>query len=212
MKKLFLLLVLLLLSAPMFSFAQEPTVPFDQGFDNPAFAKKKEVIPKNAEEFAKLHYEKCLERDHLALTEKSIESICSCSAANLSESLSFDEMQLMSKDTKEGKSARSKFIGFSYAPCVKYLVADLTRTDCLAGELVKKIRVGKMAVCKCAEKKMLANIDKFAADYMIQAVVEDPMTLDPIDKYLSSQNFISQRDDYTEKCIYQLAYERDNRK
>lgn len=193
------------------SYAQEPAVSIDQPLPEKTVKKSTESAA-TAEEYVKIHFEKCLARSHGVLTEKEVNQICACSAANMSEVLSIDEMKSLDKKTKQGKTARSKFIGYAYAPCVKYLVGDMTKTDCLGGKLAKNIKVGKLAVCKCAEKTMLSLIDNLSAHFMIEAVRQNPMTLDPIDEFLSSDAFAVQRDGNIERCIFEKAYEKDNRR
>lgn len=193
------------------SYAQEPAISIDQPMPVQP-AKKNENSASTAEEYVKTHYDSCLARQHGALTKKEINQICACSASNMSENLSIDEMKSLGKKTKEGKNARSKFIGYAYAPCVKYLIGDITKTDCLGGELIKNVKVGKLAVCKCSEKKMLSLMDNLSPSVMIDAVKQNPMTLDPIDEFISSEAFSVQRDGIIERCIFEMAYKRDNKR
>lgn len=210
MRNLLLLLTFIFISVPHAVSAQETTIPMEQN-DISAKTPKKSGEPTNSEEFVKSHFKKCLARDHLSLSDKQVESICSCSAANLNETLSFEEMKLMTKSSDIGKEARQKFLAYAYAPCLKYLVADISKNDCLGSELAKNIKIGKLNVCKCVEKKMVSIFERQAPSFMIEAVAQNPMTLDPVDNYFSSEGYISQRDGYIKECIYNTAYKRDNK-
>lgn len=209
MKTILRLLLLTMFLLPHAAAAQEPSIPIDQNF--PQSPAKRVIEPRNAEEFSKAHFKKCLERDHLGLTTRETELICGCSASNMVGVMNFDEMKAMSLENSVGKNARAKFLTFAYAPCIEYLTTDVTKADCMSGEAAKDIRIGKFAVCKCAAEKMVGLIKVTSAGYIDEAVKREPMNIDPMDAYFSSKSYQVQRDGYIRECAYQMAYERDNR-
>lgn len=172
---------------------------------------KKEEPPKNATEFASAYFKSCTARDHLSLTTNETKTICGCTSANMTQALSFKEMQLLDKDTPQGKDARGKFIAYAYGPCIQYLTEDVTKTDCMGSPLIQKVAVGKLAVCRCASDQMLKIMKRLAPTLVIDAVTQDPMTLDPMDSYFMNQSYTSQRDGYIRQCLYDMAYKKDNK-
>lgn len=211
MKKIFqfFAFIALLVAASMPALAQEPAVPLDQNFSSPA--EQKEAAPKNAEEYAALHFKRCVAREHGSFTNSEVELICGCSASNMTGALTLNEMILLTKRSRDGDAARAKFLTFAYAPCLKYLVTDMTRTDCFASDVTKKVSVGKRAVCKCTADKMVELFERMSPDLIISEVAKNSMTLDPLDAFLSSESYFVQRDDFIRECIYDMAYKRENR-
>ena len=162
-------------------------------------------------DMANIYYNSCINKNSLAFNEEEQDLLCACTASNMAEKLSVEEIRLLNQETRMGKEARGKMLSFCYAPCMEYVVEDKIRGDCYASKDLGDIIRGQRTICQCAADGYKKLIRDSAASIITNAVYKDPMTLDPLEDYFTQQNYIEQKNHFVRDCKYKLLYERENK-
>lgn len=200
------------------SFAQgngsDEPVPIDKDLTTPK--KPEPPQPKTIEDLANVYYKKCVARDNKAFIKSEKETLCGCTAAKMTEMLTFKEISLLETEDPLGQNggqmARKKFLTLIYVPCMPYATKHFTKSDCYSNQRIKKVPIGKVAVCKCVSDELTSYVDRLSPTIIYDSAIKNPMSLDPLEEYFISEGYNITRNRIIEGCIYNLSYEKQNYK
>ena len=162
---------------------------------------EKEDLPETGEDFANAFFMKCIAENKPQYTIEIQEYMCACSSAKMADYLSISEMKALDKETKIGENARTKFIIHAHTPCMQDAIKEITLNSCKNSTYLKQHVVsGKMKICNCMIEGMQNYFEVGHTNLIMNAVMTNPMTIDPLHDFLSSPDYISTDSMYVSDC------------
>ncbi len=165
---------------------------------------------KNAKDMANVYYKKCMKEKSLAFDKDEKEILCACTSAKIGSVITVKEFKHLYEDSYKGKDIRGKVIAYAYTDCMGYVIKDKLLKDCKVSPTVKKIVTGKNAVCKCAVNNYKITVDKSTAYIIMQAIKYDPMTLNPLEHYFTTNDYGYLFEKNVENCYSRMLYDKYN--
>lgn len=154
------------------------------------------------------YYENCMQTESLAFDKNEKETLCTCTAAKMTNLLTNKEFSHLYKDSKEGSNARMKVITYAYTGCMNYVIEKKIRKDCATLPFLDTVFHGKKQVCACAVNQYNELMSKAAPEIFMDAIKYDPMTLNPLEHYFTSDAYYYNVKRYAKACRTKLLYEK----
>jgi hypothetical protein len=162
---------------------------------------EKDKGPSTGEEFANAFFLKCVAENKPNYTTEIQEYMCACSSAKMVDYLSIDEMKALDKETRLGENARTKFIIHAHTACMKDAIKEIALNSCKESTYLKQnVVTGKMKICNCMAEGMQNFIEAGHTNLIMNAVMKNPMTIDPLHDFLSSNDFLRTESQYVSNC------------
>lgn len=142
-------------------------------------------------DMANSYYANCLDKRDERMTEDSQKAMCACTAAKMMESMTVEDMTVMSSDTPDSRLMLNKMLIEVYAPCMSFPVQDLVETQCLNDEKVATIgfRQTKKSLCHCMAEKTGQWFTTRGKYLMFELLQKNPNITDPISPVMESKSF-----------------------
>lgn len=167
--------------------------------------------PLTSEDYAIQYQKKCMAHVHTVYSDKEKEVVCGCTAAKMAETLTTDEFQILYDEDIKGQDVRDKAIAYAYAPCVRLIFNNLMTKDCLHSDHLKGVISGKNAICSCGVKTLSRIVNQMMPTIIIKIMKYNPLTLDPMEYYFSSEDYYIQSQKAFGQCSLQNRYSKENR-
>ncbi len=161
-------------------------------------------------ERSNLYFRKCMATESLAFDNEEKEILCACTSAKLGEIITGEEFVELYKDTKAGANARMKVITYAYTECMNYAIKSKVYKDCRVLPLMGKIKHGKDFVCECLTNQHEDLVNKGASRMIMDGVKHDPMTLNPLESYFTTDSYYNTLENYVKICRARLMYNKHN--
>jgi hypothetical protein len=163
-----------------------------------------------SKERGNIYYNNCMATESLAFDKDEKEILCACTASKLGNILTGEEFVQLYKDTKEGTEARMKVITFAYTECMDFAINQKVYKDCRVLPLLQNIVRGKKDLCQCTAGHYERLINEGAAHLILEGVKYQPMTLNPLEHYFTTDGYYNSLKQYTKVCRGQLMYNKHN--
>jgi len=161
---------------------------------------------KNAKDMANVYYKKCMKKKSLAFDKDEKEILCACTSAKIGSVITVKEFKHLYEDNYKGKEARGKVIAYAYTSCMDYAVESKLYNDCMVSSTIKKVVTGKRAVCKCSTKEYMDRMFKETSYIVMQAIKYDPLTLNPLEHYFTTNDYGYLFEKNTQYCYSKMIY------
>lgn len=137
------------------------------------------------------YYNNCLTQRDDRLSESGHKALCACSAAQMSESMTVEDIQTMGQDSPAGRMMLNKMLIHVYAPCMQYPVQDLVKADCLKDPKIDmmQLKTGKDLLCGCMAEKTGQWLATNGGSLMAELLEKNPNMADPITPVMESKSF-----------------------
>lgn len=159
----------------------------------------KEEKPKSIKELSNDYFKNCTAQKHHILKNEELKLFCGCTAANMSEIMSPEEVQLMSTDTPEGQFQRNRMMLLVYTPCIEFPTRALIMNSCTQQAMLKR----PIKTCECIADGMAEFVKERAPSVVENAVKRNIKDLDPLRSLLESRGYKSQERYYLTTCLSQ---------
>ena len=188
--------------------------------DRPAYTAKPKApgAPENQIEgayvskaLANNYYKNCKKGSHPVLKGNSLEALCACTAAKITEEMNVSEIEALFSDTPESQNARDKMLMMVYAPCMQYPVRDLIVDNCVNNKDLSKIPINKQKICGCMGGKMGEYMAANAPNVIAQALRDNPGTQDPLASFFQSYAFKTASRQHMKACLFDMEVQRRQR-
>ncbi len=167
--------------------------------------------PLTAEIMANYYYNRCKSTESLAFSETEMETLCACSAAEMSKVLTVDEFKVLYVDSRKGLDARGKAIAYGYVPCMEYALRSKFSSTCAISKRLNNVVVGKKQICKCATDSFMKETKETAPMRIMEGIKYDPMTLNPLEHYFTTYDYPASFDSHIKYCRFKDKYKRQNK-
>jgi hypothetical protein len=143
---------------------------------------------------ANAYYKNCMAQSDPRLTPDSQSALCSCTAAQMTKSMTLQDMKDLGQQTPAGEAALNKMLLNVYAPCMTYPVQDLVNSQCANDPKIKAIgsAMSMDRLCGCMAKKTGDWYAVQGRGLMAQILARDPHITDIITPIMESRQFNDQ--------------------
>ncbi len=133
-------------------------------------------------------YQNCLEKRDARMTEESQAEFCACSATEMQNSMSVEEIQTMFAQSQEGRNMLNKMLVQVYAPCMNYPVQDMIEMSCRTDPKVAALKLkGDISdLCYCMGKETGKWFAENGPPLLFALLKKDPNITDPITPIMES--------------------------
>lgn len=168
-----------------------------------------EKAPENILDYLKVHYKRCLKTRHPVLHGRNLESLCSCVSANLSETMTFEQVAALSKNNPEGQFQLGRMLMFVYLPCIKQPIYNTIRDQCTGSQKNYYLMKDKSGTCQCIADRVSGKMEEYAPQHIERVTRKRPETLEPIDLLIPTLNYETTFTHESHVCIerHELGYE-----
>jgi hypothetical protein len=170
-----------------------------------ATPKKPDEIPSEdyyvSKALANSYYKNCVSTNHPILTGDSLQALCACTAAKLTEEMTVNEIEALFSNAPESQDARHKMLTSIYAPCMEYPVSDLITGNCMKNDELQRVVSNKAKLCGCIGNRMGAYIGKNASGIITTTLRDNPNVSDPLASFFQSPNFQILSRQHLQACV-----------
>ncbi|MCK5385497.1 MAG: hypothetical protein KAJ29_07940 [Alphaproteobacteria bacterium] len=175
---------------------------------NPKIGDYKENL--SVDERGNIYFSKCMATESLAFDVEEKELLCACTSAKLGDIITGPEFVSLYKDTKKGETARLKVITYAYTKCIDYAIREKIYKDCRVLPVLKSIKYGKKNICECTANHYERLLTNGAAHLIMEGIKYAPMTLNPMERYFTTNAYYNTLSKYAKACRSQMLYDRHN--
>lgn len=141
-------------------------------------------------ETAQAYYKTCLTKDAPMMSDESKDLMCSCTAAQMMENMSVEDVQDMSsQDTAIARPAANKLIIDVYAPCIEFPARDYYYTTCVENPETSSISSKPRELCNCMSDEVSGFLAENAQGVFADILDRNPMILDPMEALANDADF-----------------------
>ena len=140
-------------------------------------------------DFANIYYKNCLKQKNSTLAGYNLKMMCACSSAQITKSMTIEQVNVMTLDTPEGQIQRNRMLLYVYTPCIQYPARALLEYNCLNDSNVKAAIQNHEQVCTCLADNMAIYTKQNAPTTIAQSLVQQPEGLDPLSTLVNSSAF-----------------------
>lgn len=162
--------------------------------------------PRDINEFANAYYNNCLKKQHPLLDADSQEDLCACTAANIPQTMSVENMKAMQNADDEGRLQRSRMLMFVYTPCIEYPTRSLILNQCLNNpDVAGKIK-NYQQICSCLGDGMAEFMRDEAPRFIENEIRKNPDSVDPLGYMMRTPLYQNRSEYYLRQCIRKYVY------
>lgn len=151
--------------------------------------------------FAERYYDNCLKAEHTNFTPQGQEALCACTAAQIQEVMTEEEINVMGQNTNAGQAVRDKVLIQVYGPCIRYPTHDLIFNRCMRDTELGRQLKKHTAVCTCLADKMADFVDQNAPDVLTTTMYSNPGITDPLYHMVESSFFNKKAQSFVQYCV-----------
>lgn len=140
-------------------------------------------------DMANAYYENCASQSAQGMSKQSQDTMCACTAANMMDNMSVEDVQTMGKQDANGRAATNKMIIQVYAPCIEYPARDHYYSNCISDPKTKTMSANPKAMCSCMASAISGHLKNNAQNVFRQILTRNPNITDPMSALTSDSQF-----------------------
>ena len=157
---------------------------------SPGLARAESAITKG---IANAYYKNCISRDDQRMSDSAQSALCSCSAAQMIEKMSIEEVFRMKKELGPGRIEYDKMLTEVYGPCMEVPVEETLYNECMNDSKVEQFYLrDKNKLCRCTSQKSARYLADNGVNVMTYLLKDAPAMEDPMDYILNDGRFRQQ--------------------
>lgn len=157
--------------------------------DEPADKGAETAPADDMEHFSGRFYQNCIKKQNDRLSPQDMKLLCSCTAMEMKQTMTLEDIQVMTTPTPEGAAMQRFMMLNVYAPCMEIPTRALIHSTCMADPGVKNAVSDPAPICDCVSRDMGAYIGENAKTVMEQSLEQNPGAADPMAAFLSSSAY-----------------------
>ncbi|NQZ14488.1 MAG: hypothetical protein HRT94_06680 [Alphaproteobacteria bacterium] len=142
-----------------------------------------------SKEIANNYFINCKSQTDPRFSAASQEIFCACTAANMVQSYTLEDMQNASRPDEIGRAAANKLIINVYAPCIQFPAREYHYNSCVQNPQTKILGGDPQKLCACTAERVAAHIQQNAQSMFSQILAVNPTIADPMQALYSDNNF-----------------------
>ena len=136
-----------------------------------------------SKEMANKYYQNCLAKESpQKLSQESQEFLCACTASNMMETMTTDDIRAMSnqQDPVTARQALNYMLINVYAPCMEYPAKDHYYYTCVTDPKTKKLGNDPSKICGCMANKVADHLSRNGKEQFKEILQRNPNIADPM--------------------------------
>lgn len=143
-----------------------------------------------SKDMANKYYESCAANTDPNFTKEVQELFCACTAAQLVDSFTVEDMQATSQQNQAGRNATNKLITEIYSPCIQYPAKQYHYNSCIANPKTKMLGNAEK-ICNCSADLVASHLQKNAKSLFKDILRKNPNIGDPMQALYDDPKFQS---------------------
>ena len=155
-------------------------------------------------DMANSYYNNCIsKKGDQKLTKESQDFLCSCTAAQMMDSMSVEDVQAMStQDQRTARRAFNKMLINVYAPCMEYPAKDHYYNTCLSNPQTKKLGGNPEKLCGCMSDKVATHLKQNGKELFTGILKRNPNVTDPMAALEADKQFQNYVGKQALSCVF----------
>lgn len=141
-------------------------------------------------EIGKAYYDSCMGLRDPRMSTESQDSLCTCTAAKMQETMSVENIRTMGQNDQAGREMLNKMLLDVYAPCMQLPIAEMVNDQCMMEDKMASSHMHKTDLCACVGDKTGTWFSSNGRDLMAQVLAENPNISDPMGPIMASKPFM----------------------
>lgn len=142
-----------------------------------------------SKEIANNYFVNCKSQSDPRFSAASQEMFCACTAANMVQSYTLEDMQNASRPDEIGRAATNKLIINVYAPCIQFPAREYHFNTCIQNPQTKLLGKDPQNLCACTAERVAGHIQQNAKAMFSQILAVNPTIADPMQALYSDKGF-----------------------
>lgn len=145
---------------------------------------------------ANAYYAKCVATPDERMSAQTKTDFCACTSAYMMQTMSAEDIKLMSEKTPAGRIMLSKMMVVVHGPCISAPISDLVTNQCPADPRVMLADETQdpVAICSCMAAKTDEWLEQNGPDVITRVLEENPYIVDSIGTVMQSE--VYKREEY----------------
>lgn len=155
-------------------------------------------------ELANAYYKNCIKTPPGIMKISSLNALCGCTAAEITNVMSVNEIRTMYENTPEGEFQRQRMMALVYVPCMKFPVSDMVSNNCLGQKAIREGLKKPVKVCNCLGNTMGDYVAEHGAYHARNALKDPEAGIDVqalLNKLMESAPFQDKSKQTIERCM-----------
>lgn len=153
-------------------------------------------------DMANNYFMNCMAQSDPRLGADAHEAFCACTAAQLTEHFTVEDMHTMSQETQEGRLALNRMLVNIYAPCMNYPVQEMVLAECMQNQALDQMgQARKSQVCGCTAETTGEWFRLSAGPLMNEVLNRNPNILDPLGPIMETPRFRQESANNLQHCL-----------
>jgi hypothetical protein len=157
--------------------------------------------PKDIKEAANSYYKFCMSKQNPMLDAENQKLLCGCTASNIPDVMTLEQMKAMNTDTAEGLEQRNRMLLFVYTPCIEYPTRSMVLYQCMGNEQLKTTLGNPTKICNCLADGMATFMRERAPDAIQMAIRRNEKDIDPLRKLMESNGYEQYQNMTLRNCL-----------
>lgn len=141
---------------------------------------------------ANAYFENCKSQPKAeGLTAEGQKYMCACTAAQMMNKMSVEDVQAMSQQSQAGRNATNKMLINVYAPCINYPAKDHYYHTCMTNPKTKTLSRSPESLCGCMATQVAEYLKQNGEKVFREILAKDPNIVDPMTALTNDPKFTS---------------------
>lgn len=142
-----------------------------------------------SKEIANNYFENCKSQSDPRFSAASQEMFCACTAAQMVQNFTIEDMQASGRQDEIGRAATNKLIVNVYAPCIQYPAREYHYNTCIQNPKTKILGGNVEGICGCTSGKVAGYLAQNAQSLFQEILANNPTIADPMQALYDDAGF-----------------------
>ena len=154
-----------------------------------------------SKEIANNYFENCKSQSDPRFSPASQEMFCACTAAQMVENFTIEDMQASGRQDEIGRAATNKLIVNVYAPCIQYPAREYHYNTCVQNPKTKILGSNVEQICSCTSGQVAGYLAQNAQSLFKEILANNPTIADPMQALYDDAGFQKTVQGHLMSCI-----------
>ncbi|MEM9469840.1 MAG: hypothetical protein AAF988_06735 [Pseudomonadota bacterium] len=142
-----------------------------------------------SKDIANTYFANCKAQSDPRFSAASQEMFCACTAAQMVQSFTVEDMQAAGRQDEIGRAATNKMIINVYAPCIQYPAREYHYNSCITNPQTKILGGNTENLCQCTAEQVANHLSANAKQLFQQVLSANPNVADPMQALYNDKTF-----------------------
>ena len=140
-------------------------------------------------DMANNYYGSCMAKTTEGMSAESQKLLCACTAANMMNNMSVEDVKAMAQQDQNGRNATNKMVVDVYAPCIEYPAKEYYYNTCISNPQTAQMSKNPQGLCTCLGNEMASYLKANSRAVFQDLLMRNPAMVDPMSALTSDPKF-----------------------